>query len=71
MKKYSKLVMLATIGCISLLASCSDPSSSISGGIGGSSNSSTSNQGDTSDFYVTFKGTEVSDGDPFNLCLLY
>ena len=67
MKKYSKLVMLATIGCISLLASCSDPSSSISGGIGGSSNSSTSNQGDTSDFYVTFKGTEVSDGDTFDV----
>ena len=67
MKKYSKLVMLATIGCISLLASCSDPSSSISGGGGGGSNSSTSDQGDTSDFYVTFKGTEVSDGDTFDV----
>ena len=61
MKKSVRLISLFAIGCVGLLASCTNHS-----GITGGGNGSDVVSGLRA-FYVTYKGQDVNNGDTFNI----
>lgn len=67
MKKSTKSMIVLGIGAIALLASCGDSSSNSSTGGGSNNSSSSSNPVEDTEFYVTFKGTNYTEGSAISV----
>ena len=61
-KVAKRMLMLLSVGCVTLLGACGGSDSSTTSSTGGGQTSSTSGTSNTDAWYIQYRGNEVSDG---------